>query len=74
MKTTIDIPTDELKDAMRFTGAKTKRAAVLEALTDFNRRRRMAALVRHSRSLDDFPSLKSLRKSDTKRDKLTGAR
>ncbi|MEY3479558.1 MAG: hypothetical protein RIQ71_333, partial [Verrucomicrobiota bacterium] len=40
----------ELKDAMRFTGAKTKRAAVLEALTDFNRSRRMAALVRHSRS------------------------
>jgi len=74
MKTTIDIPADELKDAMRFTGAKTKRAAVLEALTDFNRRRRMAALVRHSRSFDDLPSLESLRKGDTKRDKLTGAR
>ena len=64
----------ELKDAMRFTGAKTKRAAVLEALTDFNRSRRMAALVRHSRSFENFPSLDSLRKADTGRDKLTGAR
>jgi Arc/MetJ family transcription regulator len=74
MKTTIDIPEGELKDAMRFTGAKTKRAAVLEALTDFNRRRRMAALVRHSRSFAGFPSLQSLRKTETGRDKLTGAR
>jgi Arc/MetJ family transcription regulator len=74
MKTTIDIPESELKDAMHFTGAKTKRAAVLEALTDFNRRRRMAALVRHSRSFEQFPIFDSLRKSDAKRDKLIGAR
>jgi Arc/MetJ family transcription regulator len=74
MKTTIDIPESELKDAMRFTGAKTKRAAVLEALSDFNRRRRMAGLVRHSSSFADFPSLQSLRKTEAGRDKLTGAR
>ena len=42
MKTTIDIPTDALRDAFRFSGAKTKRAAVVTALEDFNRRRRMA--------------------------------
>lgn len=63
LKITIDIPESELKDAMRFTGAKTKRAAVLEALTDFNPRRRMASLVRHSRSFTDFPPLKDLRQS-----------
>ena len=74
MKTTIDIPESELKDAMRFTGAKTKRAAVVEALSDFNRRRRMAALVRHSRSFESFPALDSLRKADTGRDRLTGSR
>ena len=47
---------------------------MLEALTDFNRRRRMAALVRHSRSFDSFPALDFLRKADTGRDKVTGAR
>jgi Arc/MetJ family transcription regulator len=46
MKTTIDIPEDELADAIRFTRAKTKREAVVTALADFNRRRRMAELVR----------------------------
>jgi hypothetical protein len=74
VRTTVDIPERELRDAMCFTGAKTKRAAVLEAITDFNRRRRMATLVRHSRSFADFPSLESLRKSDAKRDKLSRAR
>ena len=32
MKTTIDIPDEELKDAMRFTGAATRREAVVTAL------------------------------------------
>ena len=48
MKTTVDIPEDELRDAMRFTKAKTKREAVVRALIDFNRRRRMAELVKYS--------------------------
>ena len=74
MKITIDIPEIELKYALRFTGAKTNRAAVLEALTDFNRRRRMAALVRHSCSFADFPSRSLLRKADSRRDKMIGAR
>ena len=47
MKTTIDIPDKELQDAIRFTGAKTKREAVVTALADFNRRRRMAELVKN---------------------------
>jgi hypothetical protein len=37
MKTTIDIPENVLADAMRFTGAKTKREAVVKALEEFNR-------------------------------------
>jgi hypothetical protein len=57
MKTTIDIPEDELKEAMRFTKAKTKREAVVRVLTEFNRRRRMAELVRHSGTFSDrFPT------------------
>jgi Arc/MetJ family transcription regulator len=47
MKTTIDIPDKELADAIRFTKAKTKREAVVIALQDFNRRRRMAELVKY---------------------------
>ena len=46
MKTTVDIPENELRDAMRFTNAKTKREAVVTVLADFNRRRRMAELVK----------------------------
>ena len=48
MKTTVDIPDSELEDAIRFTKAKTKRAAIVGAITDFNRRMRMAELTRHS--------------------------
>jgi hypothetical protein len=48
MKTTVEIPDDELRDLVRFTRAKTKRAAIVTAIADFNQRRRMAALTRHS--------------------------
>jgi|LakMenEpi03Aug12_release.lakeMendotaPanAssembly.Ray.scaffolds.fasta_scaffold433559_1 hypothetical protein len=74
MKITIDIPEGELKDAMRFTEAKTKSGAVRVALTEFNRRRRMSALVRHSRSFTDYPSHGLLRKADSRRDKTIGVR
>ena len=47
MKTTIDIPEGVLKDAMRYTGARTKREAIVTAVSEYNRRRRMAALARH---------------------------
>ena len=50
MKTTVDIPDDELEDAMRFTRARTKREAIVTAIADFNRRRRMADLARHAGS------------------------
>ena len=36
-----------LKEAMGISGAKTKREAVVTAVAEFNRRARMAALVRH---------------------------
>ena len=48
MKTTVDIPEAELSDAMRYTGAKTKREAVVNAIAEFNRRRRMAELTRYA--------------------------
>lgn len=54
MKTTIDIPDKELADAIRFTRARTKREAVVVALADFNRRKRMAELSKHAGTCDDL--------------------
>lgn len=44
MKTTVDIPRNELRDAMRFTNAKTTREVILKVIVEFNRRHRMAEL------------------------------
>jgi hypothetical protein len=65
MKTTVDIPDSELAEAMAFTKARTKREAIVTALMDFNRRRRMAALVKHAGTCRDLMSaneVKSLRR------------
>ncbi len=45
MKTTIDIPDKALADAMRYTGAKTKREAVVKALESYNRQQQVQDLV-----------------------------
>jgi Arc/MetJ family transcription regulator len=45
MKTTIDIPDKSLREAIKHTGAKTKRDAVVTALTEFNRRHRLEELA-----------------------------
>lgn len=54
VKTTVEIPERELRDAVRFTKAKTRREAVRVALADFNRRNRVAELVKHSGTSDTF--------------------
>ena len=48
MKTTVDIPDNDLEDAIRFTKAKTKREAIVTAIQEFNRRKRMAELTKHA--------------------------
>lgn len=69
MKTTVDIPDNELKDAMRFTKARTKREAVVTILEEFNRRRRMAELVKYSGTFaDTFPTNEEIEAVDAKRD------
>ncbi|HEY3884743.1 MAG TPA: type II toxin-antitoxin system VapB family antitoxin [Vicinamibacterales bacterium] len=74
MKTTVDIPEDELQDAMRFTKAKTKREAVVKVLEEFNRRQRMAELVKYSGSFSDtFPTNEDIEAIDATRSrKLNG--
>lgn len=68
MKTTVDIPDDELRDAMRFTKAKTKREAVVTVLADFNRRRRMAELVKYAGTFSEaFPNNDEIEGVDARR-------
>ena len=62
MKTSVDIPEKELRDAIRFTRAKTKREAIVTALKDFNRRKRIAALAKHFGTSDTFMTHEELMK------------
>lgn len=75
MKTTVDIPENELRDAMRFTRAKTKREAVVKVLADFNRRRRMAELVKYAGTFSEaFPSNDDIEAVDARRARKLDAR
>jgi hypothetical protein len=75
MKTTIDIPENELRDAMRFTRATTKREAVVRVLEEFNRRRRMAELVKYAGTFsDEFPTNDEIEAIDGKRVRNLNAR
>lgn len=69
MKTTIDIPEGTLEEAMRFTGAKTKREAVVTAVERFNRLKRLEKLNARVRGqFRDFMTqseLKAMRSADT---------
>jgi Arc/MetJ family transcription regulator len=62
MKTTVDIPENELADAIRFTGAKTERDAIVAALAGFNRRKRMAELVEYSGTCPDLMTVEELQR------------
>jgi len=67
MKTTVNIPENELRDAIRYSGAKTKREAVVTAIADFNRRHRMAELVRHAGTCDGLITVEQLQQQRRKR-------
>ena len=60
MKTTVDIPEGQLEEAIRHTGAKTKREAVVIALADFNRRRRLERLAEQLGTFDQVISSEEL--------------
>ena len=61
MKTTVNIPDSDLDDAIRFTHAKTKREAIVTAIQDFNRRKRMAELTKHAGTCTDLIGVNELR-------------
>jgi len=68
MKTTIDIPDGTMDEAMKFTGAKTKREAVVTAVERFNRLKRLERLNARVRGqFRDFMTqadLKAMRSAD----------
>jgi Arc/MetJ family transcription regulator len=68
MKTTIDIPEDMMAEVMKFTGAKTKREAVITAVERFNRLKRLEKLNARVRGqFRDFMTqgdLKAMREAD----------
>lgn len=67
MKTTVNIPDDVLKDAMRLTRATTKRDAIVSAMEDYIRRKRMAELVKYSGTSTTFLSNEEIEGLDRKR-------
>lgn len=60
---------------MRFTRAATKREAVVKILEEFNRRKRMAELVKYSGTFSDsFPTNDAIEAIDAARDRHRNAR
>ncbi len=65
MKTKIDVPDDQLEELLRNTHAKTHKKAVLTAIEEYNRRKRMGKLTDYLGTFEDFMSpdeLKAMRK------------
>lgn len=48
MQTTVNIPDNDLADAIRFTKAITKREAIVTATQESNRRKCMGGLTQHA--------------------------
>ena len=67
MKTTIDIPDRELEDAIRYTAAKTKRDAIVRAVADFNRRQRVAELLKYAGTCSELFTIEDLQEQRRKR-------
>lgn len=61
MKTTIDIPNDILNDVLKYSERKTKKEAILTALTDYLDRKKMADIALLKGSLKTVISQEELR-------------
>jgi len=62
MKTTIDIPNQDLEEVIKYTKAKTKRDAVLQAIRDFNKRKRLSELAEILGTFKEFMTQDDLEK------------
>lgn len=60
MKTTVDIPDEELREVISHTRARTKRDAIVTAISDFNRRKRLEKLAEQLGTFESIMSLEEL--------------
>ncbi len=60
MKTTIDIPDDVLRDAMKLTKASSKRDAVVGAMQEYVRRQKLEAFLKTVGTSDTFMTQEEL--------------
>ncbi len=54
MKTTVEIPKEELEKLIAFTGAKTKKDAINVAVKSYNKQQRLAVLAEKLGTFDNF--------------------
>ncbi|MCE0497968.1 MAG: type II toxin-antitoxin system VapB family antitoxin [Methylacidiphilales bacterium] len=62
MKTTVDIPDKELRDVIKNTRAKTKREAVVAAVSEYNRRCRVEKILGFLGKMDGIMTQAELRR------------
>ncbi len=63
MKTTVDIPDHMLVELIENTGARTKREAILTAVEEYNRNKKIAALADVVGTFDQFMTADELNQS-----------
>ena len=73
MKTTIDIPDRLLNEAMELTKAKTKREAVVVAMSEYVRRERMASLTKYAGTFTTLMSNEEIEQLDADEEHLYAA-
>lgn len=56
VKTTVDIPEEALEEAIRLTKAKTKKQAIVTAIIEFNRRRKLDWIRSQLGTFEDVPT------------------
>jgi len=62
MKTTIDIPNELLNNVMKLNGSKTKKKAIIEALSDYVQRKRIDELCALLGTCENFMTQEDLKK------------
>lgn len=67
MRTTVDIPGDLLDEAQRLAETQTRREAILIALGDYVRRRRIQRVIDAAGTLDLDLDARALRATDDRR-------
>ncbi len=60
MKTSLNIPNDMLNELLRRTKSKTKKDAILTAISEYNRRARQSDLTKYLGTLPSLISAKEL--------------